>query len=66
MNWTDEIPKRDGYYFWRNNPRCAESVVRVNGGKVFWVGCDGSDAKAMMSGQWLGPITPKLILNKVD
>ena len=63
MTWTKELPKKEGFYFWkkRKNAKWQTWGVRVLLRKEGWFSADGEDGidiegTYLHSGYWYGPI----------
>ena len=56
VTWTSEKPTVPGWYFWKQQPRGHETVVRVFDTYVYWGGGLRTEDISNVSGQWAGPI----------
>ena len=60
--WTDKIPTRSGYYWWRLLPteKDSQNIIEVysENGKMMCVDSDGDIELEGMRGQFNGPLVP--------
>ena len=61
MKWTDKLPVKFGWYWWRPMPDQEAMVLFVDfiGGSLHVIGESGSIPVKNYGGWWQGPIKPK-------
>lgn len=56
MNWTEDKPFMDGWYWWRHPLHKDESIAKVTAGRAEFVGDEHIYNLSILKGEWFGPM----------